>query len=60
MVKPSLRRPQEGRPAERPLKAPSRQNRGVSLLVVDLTGIRHVELRLSLAVLTAAVRVSMS
>jgi hypothetical protein len=38
---------------ERPLRAPSTQNLGVSLLVVDLTGtIRHVELRLSLAVLT--------
>jgi hypothetical protein len=38
---------------ERPLRAPSTQNLGVSLLVVDLTEtIRHVELRLSLAVLT--------
>jgi hypothetical protein len=37
------------RHAERPLRAPSRQNRGVSLIVVDLSGtIRHVEIRLSL------------
>jgi hypothetical protein len=41
--------PLRGRPAERPLRAPSRQNRGVSLIVVDLSGtIRHAEIRLSL------------
>ena len=51
----------DGRPAQRPLRAPSRRNRGVSLIVVDLTGtIPLVELRRAFAVLTAAVRVSMS
>jgi hypothetical protein len=36
-----------------PAQGSKHQNLGVSLLVVDLTGtIRHVELRLSLAVLT--------
>jgi hypothetical protein len=51
----------EGSACGTPLRAPSTQDRRVSLLVVYLTGtIRHVELRLSFAVLTAAVRVSMS
>jgi hypothetical protein len=41
--------PRQGRPGERPLRAPSTQDRRVSLLVVYLAGtIRHVELRLSL------------